>query len=248
MDSAAVSTVPAPVAVVTGASRRLGFEIGKALLARGWRLYALHRSETDELAQLGDAGARCLAVDLADIASVTRVVETILAETEQVGLLVNNASEFTPDATDAMVLAHQANRLFQIHATAPMQLMSGLAGALKRGGESGSSALIVNLTDIFVEKPNPAFAAYCASKAALSNLTLSYARTLAPHVRVNAIMPGPVQFLPEHTEQQRATVMAETPLAREGGFGSVVQQLLALLDNDFMTGALIPVDGGRRLT
>src|SRR5690554_5554786 len=248
MDTATVATVPAPVAVVTGASRRLGFEIGKALLARGWRLYALHRSETDELAQLGDAGARCLAVDLADIASVTRVVETILAETEQVGLLVNNASEFTPDATDAMVLAHQANRLFQIHATAPMQLMSGLAGALKRGGESGSSALIVNLTDIFVEKPNPAFAAYCASKAALSNLTLSYARTLAPHVRVNAIMPGPVQFLPEHTEQQRATVMAETPLAREGGFGSVVQQLLALLDNDFMTGALIPVDGGRRLT
>ena len=246
MDSVCVA--PAPVAVVTGASRRLGFEISKALLARGWRLYALHRSETDELAQLGDVGARCLAVDLADIGSVARAVEIILAETEQVGLLVNNASEFTPDATDTVTLAHQANRLFQIHATAPMQLMNGLAGALQRGGAaSGSPTLIVNLTDIFVEKPNPAFAAYCASKAALSNLTLSYARSLAPHVRVNAIMPGPIQFLPDHSEQQRATVLAETPLAREGGFGSVVLQLLALLDNDFMTGALIPVDGGRRL-
>ena len=246
MDSVCVA--PAPVAVVTGASRRLGFEISKALLARGWRLYALHRSETDELAQLGDAGARCLAVDLADIGSVARAVEIILAETEQVGLLVNNASEFTPDATDTVTLAHQANRLFQINATAPMQLMNGLAGALQRGGAaSGSPTLIVNLTDIFVEKPNPAFAAYCASKAALSNLTLSYARSLAPHVRVNAIMPGPIQFLPDHSEQQRATVLAETPLAREGGFGSVVLQLLALLDNDFMTGALIPVDGGRRL-
>lgn len=248
MDSASVSATPTPVAVVTGANRRLGFEIGKALLAKGWRLYALHRSETDELAQLGSAGARCLAVDLADIDSVTRAVDTILAETERVALLVNNASEFTPDATDAVMLAQQANRLFQIHATAPMQLMSGLAGALKRDGASGRPALIVNLTDIFVEKPNPVFSAYCASKAALSNLTLSYARSLAPHVRVNAIMPGPIQFLPDHTDQQRATVMAETPLAREGGFGSVVLQLLALLDNDFMTGALIPVDGGRRLT
>lgn len=238
---------PAPVAVVTGASRRLGFEIGKALLARGWRLYALHRSETPELEQLRNAGARCLAVDLADIDSVDSAIATILRENRRVGLLVNNASEFIPDAADAVTLAHQANRLFQIHATAPMQLMSGLGEALRREGVSGSPALIVNLTDIFVEKPNPAFAAYCASKAALSNLTLSYARSLAPHVRVNAIMPGPIQFLPDHTEQQRATVMAETPLAREGGFGSVVLQLLALLDNDFMTGALIPVDGGRRL-
>ena len=238
----------APVAVVTGASRRLGFEIGTALLAKGWRLYALHRSETSELDQLRAAGASCLSVDLADVASVEQAVATILSETERVGLLVNNASEFTPDATESKALAHQAARLFQIHATAPMQLMAGLAPVLKRQGESGRPALIVNVTDIFVEKPNPAFAAYCASKAALSNLTLSYARCLAPHVRVNAIMPGPIRFLPSHTESQRGAVLAETPLAREGGFGSIVIQLLALLDNDFMTGALIPVDGGRRLT
>src|SRR5699024_12749878 len=119
--------------------------------------------------------------------------------------------------------------------------------AVLRWCVSCSSMLIVILTDSFVEIPFPAFAAYCASKAALSNLTLSYARSLAPHVRVTAIMLGPIQFLPDHTEQQRASVLAETPLAREGGFGSVVLQLLALLDNDFMTGALIPVDGGRRL-
>src|SRR5690554_3053548 len=129
MDTATVATVPAPVAVVTGTSRRLGFEIGKALLARSWRLYALHRSETDELAQLGDAGARCLAVDLADIASVARAVESILEETEQVALLVNNASEFTPDAADTVALAHQANRLFQIEATPLLHLLPGFVVA-----------------------------------------------------------------------------------------------------------------------
>ena len=70
---------------------------------------------------------------------------------------------------------------------------------------------------------------------------------LAPEVRVNAIMPGPVCFLPDHTAEDQARVLSETLLAREGGFDCVVQQILALLDNHFMTGALIPVDGGRRL-
>lgn len=238
----------APVAVVTGAGRRLGFELCKALLGRGLRVHALYRTETEDLQALRQLGALCHAVDLASAEAVEGAVTDILRSTDRIALLVNNASEFSADASDSAALASQASRLFQINCTAPMQLMAGLADALRREGEhSGKPSLIVNITDIFVEKPNPRFAAYCASKAALSNLTLSYARSLAPHVRVNAIMPGPIRFLPTHTEAQKAQVLSETLLPREGGFGSVVIQLLALLDNDFMTGALIPVDGGRRL-
>lgn len=237
-----------PVAVVTGAGRRLGFEICLALLARGFEVHALYRSATDELAQLRREGAHCHEIDLASPEAVEQVIHDLSVRCHQVTLLVNNASEFTPDASAGADLAAQASRLFQINCTAPMQLMAGLAPSLTRAGEAtGRPALIVNITDIFVEKPNPRFAAYCASKAALSNLTLSYARALAPHVRVNAIMPGPIRFLPTHTDEQKAQVLSETLLPREGGFGSVVIQLLALLDNDFMTGALIPVDGGRRL-
>jgi dihydromonapterin reductase/dihydrofolate reductase len=238
----------APVAVVTGASRRLGFEICKALMARGFRIYALHRSDTTELDQLRTGGARCLPVDLTSVEGIDKALVSIIREADRVNLLVNNASGFVPDAIDSMELARQASHLFQINSTAPMQLMAGLAESLSREGEqAGKPSLIVNITDIFAENPNPRFAAYCASKAALSNLTLSYARLLAPNVRVNAIMPGPIRFLPSHTEEQKAKVMAETLLPWEGGFASVVIQLLALLDNDFMTGALIPVDGGRRL-
>lgn len=237
-----------PVAVVTGASRRLGFEICKALLERGFQVHALFRSETGELAQLRTAGAICHPVDLACPDSVEQTLTALQQTGDRITLLVNNASEFTPDATETASLARQASRLFQINTTAPLQLMAGLADQLRQEGEqAGRPSLIVNITDIFAEKPNPRFAAYCASKAALSNLTLSYARLLAPQVRVNAIMPGPIRFLPDHTEEQKQEVLAETLLPREGGFGSVVIQLLALLDNDFMTGALIPVDGGRRL-
>ncbi|WP_339798797.1 SDR family NAD(P)-dependent oxidoreductase [uncultured Marinobacter sp.] len=238
----------APVAVVTGAGRRLGYEIARALLQRGFRVYALYRSETDEIRELEQQGAHILVVDLANPHEIQNALDRIAGECPDIALLVNNASEFTPDTSDTPALATQAARLFQINSIAPLMLMSGLSEHLTRAGEnSGRPSLVVNITDIFVEKPNPRFAAYCASKAALSNLTLSYARQLAPQVRVNAIMPGPIRFLPSHTDEQKARVMAETLLPREGGFDSVVIQLLALLDNDFMTGALIPVDGGRRL-
>lgn len=238
----------APVAVVTGAGRRLGYYTCQALLERGYRVFALYRTGTDEVKALERSGAEALTVDLADPASVEQVLDTIRARTSRIHLLVNNASEFTPDSRDDEELARQAARLFQINSTAPMVLMAGLANCLRAGCDSPAEpTLVVNITDIFVEKPNPKFAAYCASKAALSNLTLSYARMLAPDVRVNAIMPGPIRFLPDHTEAEQASVLAETLLAREGGFDSVVQQIIALLDNYFVTGALIPIDGGRRL-
>ena len=237
----------APIAVVTGAGRRLGFEVCEALLDRGYQVVALYRSTTPELDTLAARGATTLAVDLARADQV----EALLTQLQALGplaLLVNNASEFTPDTSSTAELAVAAARLMQINAIAPLQLMAGLSDSLRHYGEqSGRPALIVNITDIFVEKPNPRFAAYCASKAALSNMTLSYARQLAPYVRVNALMPGPVKFLPSHTEAQIKQVLSETLLAREGGFQSVVMQLLALVDNDYMTGALIPVDGGRRL-
>ncbi|WP_091852049.1 SDR family NAD(P)-dependent oxidoreductase [Marinobacter segnicrescens] len=237
-----------PVAVVTGAGRRLGFEASMALLERGYRVFALYRSKTDDLLQLADRGAITLKADLADPDSLDRAIANILQQSEAVHLLVNNASEFTADEADQQALARQASRLFQVNSVAPMILMAGLAGALRQGcSDNSAPTLVINITDIFVEKPNPKFAAYCASKAALSNLTLSYARMLAPEVRVNAIMPGPVRFLPDHTAEDQARVLSETLLAREGGFDCVVQQILALLDNHFMTGALIPVDGGRRL-
>ncbi|WP_328189016.1 SDR family NAD(P)-dependent oxidoreductase [Marinobacter sp. OP 3.4] len=238
----------APVAVVTGAGRRLGYHTCQALLERGYQVFALYRSTTDEVEELARLGAHTLPADLADPGSVEQALDDIRNRTSQVHLLVNNASEFTPDNRDHGELAKQAARLFQINSTAPMMLMAGLADCLRAGCTSPATpTLVVNITDIFVEKPNPKFAAYCASKAALSNLTLSYARLLAPDVRVNAIMPGPIRFLPDHTEAEQASVLSETLLAREGGFDSVVQQVIALLDNYFVTGALIPIDGGRRL-
>lgn len=239
---------PRPIAIVTGGARRLGYHISQSLLDRGYLVFVLYRSRTDDLERLEAQGAESIQIDLADPQNVEACISTLQLKAASVCLLVNNASEFYPDAANTFDLATQANRLFQINSVAPLMLMQGLEEQLKSAArEQGSPSLVVNITDIFSERPNPRFSAYCASKAALSSLTLSYAGKLAPDVRVNAIMPGPIGFLPDHTEEQKRQVMSETLLAREGGFQSVVIQLLSLIDNDFITGAEIPVDGGRRL-
>ncbi|PAV27061.1 dihydromonapterin reductase/dihydrofolate reductase [Tamilnaduibacter salinus] len=234
------------VAVVTGGGRRLGHDTSQALIDRGYHVIVVYRTRTAELEQLEAQGARSFQADLANPADVDALIGTLSRE-ERIDLLVNNASEFTPDPEGHEALAEATMRLYQINAAAPILLMAGLSDALLRAGTDLAPSLIVNITDIFTEKPNPRFASYCASKAALSNATLSYARSLAPRVRVNAIMPGPIRFLPDHTDEQRDSVISETLLAREGGFEAVVTQLLAMVDNHFMTGALVPVDGGRRL-
>ncbi|WP_165857726.1 SDR family NAD(P)-dependent oxidoreductase [Marinobacter sp. JSM 1782161] len=236
-----------PAAVVTGAGRRLGFELSKALLARDYQVFALYRTATDELEKLREAGATLIQVDLSDNHSLSQAIDRI-RRTSHLKVLINNASEFEPNPDDRYDLAQLSERLFRTNTIAPMLLIEGLADTLAKAGRGhGWLPVIINITDIFAEKPNPQYAAYCATKAALANLTLSYAQSLAPEVRVNAIMPGPIRFLPRHTDAEKATVMSETLLAREGGFESVVKQALALIDNDFMTGAMIPVDGGRRL-
>lgn len=242
MAPAAREQVP-PVAVVTGANRRLGLAIAQALLERGYRVLALYRTRTGELEELERRGAAAYAVDLEDRQSLLATLSAIRDAHPRINLLVNNASRFESDPTDPLARADLYESLYRINVLAPYLLTEGLKDALAAAGDGQ----VINITDIYAEKPNPRFAAYCSTKAALANLTLSHARSLAPGVRVNAIMPGPIKFLPSHQAQEKQAVMDETLLAREGGFEAVVKMLLALIDNDFMTGAAIPVDGGRRL-
>lgn len=232
-----------PLAAVTGANRRLGLELSRALLERGYQVLALYRTQTPEISALLSQGALGYRLDLDDRQSLLATVETIRHNHPSLDLLVNNASRFEPDPPDLSATAQLHEALYRVNVVAPHLLIEGLKDRLAASGKG----LVVNITDIYAEKPNPRYSAYCATKAALANLTLSLAQTLAPSVRVNAIMPGPIKFLPSHGAAEKATVIGETLLGREGGFTPVVKMLLALIDNDFMTGAAVPVDGGRRL-
>jgi len=240
-----------PVALVTGGARRIGAAIARTLHAAGYDL-ALHchrsAAEAEALAaglERQRAGSTCvLAADLADPAAPSTLVDAVLDRYGRLDALVNNASAFFPTPVGEATPA-QWDTLFAANARAPFFLAQAAAPALReaRGG-------IVNLVDIYAERPLADHPIYCMTKAALAAMTRALALDLAPAVRVNGVAPGAVLWPGEGkpaAEQQ--ALLGRTPLARAGTPGDVAETVRWLLrDAPFVTGQIIAVDGGRTLS
>ena len=240
-----------PVALVTGAARRIGATIARRLHAAGYDL-ALHcrssRAELDALIvglereRAGSAFA--LQADLGDVTQIAPLVESAVGRFGRLDALVNNASAFYPTPVGAATPA-QWDELFGANARAPFFLAQAAAPHL--GDRAGA---IVNLVDIYAERPLPQHAIYCMSKAALAMMTKALARDLAPAVRVNGIAPGAVLWPDAGKDAaDQAQLVERTPLKRTGTPDDIAAAVLWLLrDAPFVTGEIVRVDGGRHLT
>ncbi|WP_339877611.1 SDR family oxidoreductase [Pseudidiomarina gelatinasegens] len=228
--------------LITGAGRRFGLALAHAMLDEGYQVIAHYNTSKDGVAELEQRGAVSMQANLADLAQVHQFIDSVQQRVAQLDLLVNNASCFFEnariDASDENLTA-----VFNVHTAAPYLLINRLHEQL-----AAANGSVVNITDIYVDSPSTDYIAYCAAKAGLASLTLSFAKKLAPAVRVNAIQPGPILFLPEHDNAHRQKVLAETPLNIEGGLEPMISTVRFLRDNPFITGESIKVDGGRALT
>lgn len=229
-------------ALVTGVGRRLGFAIAEKLLAEGWAVVGQYRSASPQTAELEAAGAELFQVDFDDAEATLAFAET-LSQRESLDWVVHNASCFSPEPPGLAEKLAWSEACFNVHVRAPYVINEALHGTLKRGDDPN----VVHITDIFAERPDPQYRAYTAAKAGLDNLALSYAKLWAPDIRVNRIQPGPILFLPEHSQAHKDKVLASTLLRREGGLTPLLDALWSLRDNAYMTGAVIKVDGGRFL-
>lgn len=229
-------------ALVTGAGRRFGFEVAKALIEDGYKVFAHYNSSKDGVDELSKLGAEPVQADFTRQNDVNALVAQVKKDAPTLDLLINNASCFFDNDTvdnDPEALA----AVFQVHNVAPYLLITGLQQQLS----NSDNGLIINITDIYTDKPSTNYIAYCAAKAGLANMTQAFAKTLAPDVRVNAIQPGPILFLPEHDNEHKMQVLDETPLRVEGGLKPMIDTVRFLRDNPFLTGESIKVDGGRAL-
>ena len=239
-----------PVALITGAARRIGATIARSLHAAGYDV-ALHcrhsRDELDaliaELESRRAASTLALQVELGDVPRLGSLIAATLDRFGRLDALVNNASAFYPtpiaEATPA-----QWDELFGANVRAPFFLAQAAAPHLAE-----RSGAIVNLVDIYAENPLPGHSVYCMSKAALAMMTKSLARDLAPSVRVNGVAPGAVLW-PDggKSETDQASMIERTPLKRMGTPEDVATTVLWLLrDAPFVTGEIVRVDGGRHL-
>ncbi len=242
---------PAPVALVTGAGRRIGAEIARTLHHSGYKL-ALHcrhsRSETESLAvefnRTRHDSAHVFSADLLDTPALPELVQQAYGAWGQLDALINNASSFYPTLVGKIDEAAWED-LIGSNLKAPLFLSQAAAPYL---AETGGS--IVNIVDIHASRPLPNYAVYGAAKAGLVMLTRALARELAPRVRVNAVAPGtilwPEQGEPQSTEEREAMIRA-TPLKRIGAPADIAGTVRFLLSEDagFITGQVIAVDGGR---
>lgn len=239
-----------PVALVTGSARRIGAAIARTLHAAGYDL-ALHcrgsRADADALAAALDATRPgSTFVQQADLAEFDRLPELVARTIGRFGrldALVNNASGFTPTPIGTATPA-QWDALFASNARAPFFLAQAAAPhlAARRGA-------IVNLADIYGERPLRGHTIYCMAKAALIMMTKSLALELGPDVRVNAVAPGAILW-PEaggDASKQKA-MLARTPLGRMGTPEEVAEAVRWLLqDARYSTGQVLHLDGGRLL-
>ncbi|MEO5560687.1 MAG: pteridine reductase [Dokdonella sp.] len=239
-----------PVVLLTGAARRVGAAIARTLHAAGYDL-ALHcrhsRTELDallvELEIARPSSTLALQADLADVERLPQLVAATVARFGRLDGLVNNASGFTPTPIGSITPA-QWDTLFAANARAPLFLAQAAAPHL-----AASRGAIVNLVDIYAERPLAQHSVYCMAKAALVMATRALALDLAPNVRVNGVAPGAVLW-PDagKTSSEQAQVIANTPLQRTGTPADVAGAVLWLLrDAVFVTGQIIRVDGGRLL-
>ncbi|WP_404399466.1 SDR family oxidoreductase [Idiomarina seosinensis] len=230
------------VALITGAGRRFGYQLADTLLDQGYTVFAHYNSSKHGVEKLEQKGAVGLQADFNNNQAIDDLICQVKEQTQHLDLLVNNASAFfdnevVDDSNDSL------SAVYQVHAVAPYKLIQGLRQLLA----SANDGLVVNITDIYTERPSTDYIAYCGAKAALANMTLGFAKSLAPDIRVNAIQPGPILFLPEHDDEHRRQVLAETPLNIEGGLQPMIETVKFLRDNPFLTGESIKVDGGRAL-
>jgi dihydromonapterin reductase/dihydrofolate reductase len=235
----------ADAVLVTGAGRRVGLHLAQRMLRQGRRVIAHYRTWTDGVGEIQNQGALCVTGDLATREGAEQLAASVRNAASSLRALIHNASSFAPTAASRSDALDQLDLFYAVHMRAPFALNHALADLLSACSERRAD--IVHITDIYADNPNPMFDAYCATKAGLQNLTLSFAKRLAPKVKVNAIQPGPILFKDWHGADARERVLKRTLLGEEGGVEVIGLAVDAILANSYQTGAVIAVDGGRRL-
>lgn len=250
-----------PVALVTGGAVRVGQAIVRELAKRGYRV-AIHANRSLDKAQelveeleiafrqggsatshSGGPAAAAFAANLRDEDAARAMIDRVHRHFGRLDALVNNAATWSPTPL-ASAAADDVRRFFEVN-TLGTFVCCQHAGLLMAEQERGGA--IVNIGDWATRRPYRDYGPYFISKGAIPTLTRMFAVELAPKVRVNAVLPGPV-LLPKNlpAEQQRGAI-AGTLLKRAGRPENVALAVALLLENDFVTGVCLPVDGGRSI-
>lgn len=232
-------------ALITGASRRIGHEIALTLARQGWSI-ALHyrhsRGDAEQLAgEVQALGVACelLCGDLSDMNYTANLIAEALERCPDLNVLINNASIF-----ERMSLLETEedffDRHFNLNFKAPFFLTRDFARQCKQGA-------VINLLDTKITQKFSNYFAYTLTKKALFEFTRMAAKELAPAIRVNGVCPGLILPPPGNDEAYIERMQNRVPMKTRGRPEDVASAVLFLLENEFITGDCMFIDGGEHL-
>ena len=233
------------IAVVTGGAHRVGKAIASGLAEAGAHLVVHYHQSEDQakftVGEIKQRGVRAIAVggDLASYDAVVNLFRAAEAEFGGVDILVNSAAIM--ESGNVLTLTPEAwQRTLGINLTGPF-FCAQQAALLMKARKGG---VIVNIADVSAFEPWAKYPAHSVSKAGLVMLTKVLAKALAPEVRVNAIAPGPVIKPDDWPDERWRTVGRHTLLKRTGSGYDVARAVSFIVEQDFMTGETLVIDGG----
>jgi len=239
-------------AVITGSTGNLGGAISLALAEAGCNCichYNQNRKRGEELVgQISEVGQKAVAVG-ADLTKPDQIQKlfTEAAATGPVRILINSASVFLRQPLADVTLA-DAQKILDVNLVAPILVCREFAQSVLSQPNSGPAnpvAKIINLVDVGGIRPWANYSVYCGSKAGLIAATKSLAKELAPAICVNAIAPGVITWPDGFGKENKKRQLAHIPAGRTGYTSEITSAIIFLLKNDYITGQVLNIDGGR---
>lgn len=230
--------------LITGVGKRAGNHIAKTFLQRGMKVIGTYRTRYPALNELEALGAELHHCDFDQRADVEGLISAIQRGHASLRGIIHNASDWLSDDTDAPA-NDIIEAMMRVHANVPYEINKALAPLLLACSEPHAD--IVHIGDYVSSRGSSKHIAYAASKAAQDNLTLSFAALLAPKVKVNSVAPALLIFNDDDDGAYRKKAVLKSLMQREGGLDELQRAIDYLFASRYVTGRILPVDGGRHL-
>jgi dihydromonapterin reductase/dihydrofolate reductase len=231
--------------LITGLGKRLGLALAQHFLIQDIPVIGTYRTEYPVLSDLKLSGAQLYQCDFYQQESVDGLIKKIKSKHSKLRAIIHNASDWIPES-EGIEPSEIMAKMMQVHVSVPYQINLALKDLLLSSSEEHLKD-IIHFTDFVADKGSKKHIAYAASKAALANMTLSFAANFAPEIKVNSIAPALVLFNDSDSDEYKAKAVKKALLEKEGGLQEVISAVDYLLSSTYVTGRTLHLDGGRHL-
>src|SRR5690554_6131644 len=228
-----------PTILITGAAQRVGLHCARRLVEDGYRVLITCRQLRPEWQQQPLQGIEVLLADFSTVAGIQQLIDNLVERRIRLRALIHNASVWLNDEQEADAL----QAMFMVHMQAPY-LLNLASEQLFDPDQTGD---IIHISDHVAQRGSARHIAYSASKAGLEALSRSFAARLAPRIKVNSIAPALIMFNEGDQPDYRKKALAKSALGIEPGPEVVYQSIRYLMDNPYVTGTCLDLNGGRNL-